>query len=94
MSLSGLAYAGLEQTINSYLALDPAAQRRMAELYGKVIAFELLGLDQTLYFIPGPGRLQVRHRRLRPGAGVRGGGASLPFDPVEPEGLSLKCFLS
>ena len=59
MSLSGLAYASLEQSLNSYLGLDPIAQKKMAQLHGKVIAFEIEGLGQTLYFIPGPAQLQI-----------------------------------
>ncbi|OOZ37162.1 ubiquinone biosynthesis accessory factor UbiJ [Solemya velesiana gill symbiont] len=59
MSISGLAYATLEEAINRYLALDPAAREKMAGLYGKVIAFELMGLGQTLYLVPSPNRLQV-----------------------------------
>jgi len=62
MSISGLAYAGLEGAINRYLALDPVAQQQVAALHGRVIAFELLGLGQTLYLIPGPDRLQVLSR--------------------------------
>ena len=59
MSISGLAYAGLEEAINRYIALDPEAQAQIARLYGRVIAFELVGIGQTLYLIPGPSRLQV-----------------------------------
>ncbi|MES9966321.1 MAG: SCP2 sterol-binding domain-containing protein [Sedimenticola sp.] len=59
MSTSGLAYATLEEAVNRYLALDPDAQAEMVKLYGKVIAFELVGLGQTLYLVPSPNRLQV-----------------------------------
>lgn len=62
MSLSGVATAGLEQALNRYLRLDPAAADRMARLHGKVIAFELAGLGQTLYLIPTPSGVQVLSR--------------------------------
>lgn len=59
MSLSGVAIAGLEQAFNRYLNLDPAAAAKMARLHGKVIAFELSGLNQTIYLIPGPAGVQL-----------------------------------
>jgi ubiquinone biosynthesis protein UbiJ len=59
MSFSGLVYAGLEEAVNRYLAMDPQARDQMAGLHGKVIAFEILGTGMTLYLVPGPGRLQV-----------------------------------
>ena len=59
MSMSGLAYATLEEAINRYLSLDPAAREQMTGLYGRVIAFELVGLGLTLYLVPSPNRLQV-----------------------------------
>ncbi|WP_037374626.1 SCP2 domain-containing protein [Sedimenticola selenatireducens] len=62
MSLSGVATAGLEQALNQYLNLDPAASAKMARLHGKVIAFELAGLGQTLYLIPGPSGVQIFSR--------------------------------
>lgn len=62
MSLSGVALAGLEQAFNQYLQLDPAAAARMARLHGRVIAFELSGLDQTVYLIPGPAGVQLFSR--------------------------------
>ncbi|MCW8904894.1 ubiquinone biosynthesis accessory factor UbiJ [Sedimenticola sp.] len=62
MSLSGVATASLEQALNQYLNLDPAASAKMARLHGKVIAFELAGLGQTLYLIPGPSGVQIFSR--------------------------------
>jgi len=59
MSLSALALTGLEQALNRYLRLDPAAARRMQKLHGRVIAIELAGLEQTLYLVPGPAGIQV-----------------------------------
>lgn len=59
MSLSALVIASLEQAINSYLNMDPQVRERMGELHGLVIAFELEGLGQTLYLIPGRNRQQI-----------------------------------
>ncbi|HHH39683.1 MAG TPA: sterol-binding protein [Sedimenticola sp.] len=62
MSLSELAWAGLEATVNRLLALDPVARKQLAEMHGRVIAFEVLGTGQTLYLVPGPARLQILSR--------------------------------
>ncbi|MEW7978229.1 MAG: SCP2 sterol-binding domain-containing protein [Candidatus Sedimenticola endophacoides] len=62
MSISALAYAGLEEALNRYLDLDPATRREIAALHGRVIAFELTGLGHTLYLVPGPDRLRVLAR--------------------------------
>lgn len=62
MSISELAYAGLEESINRYLALDPNVRERLARLHGKVIGFEISGTGQTIYLIPGPSRLQLLSR--------------------------------
>jgi ubiquinone biosynthesis protein UbiJ len=59
MSLSAIVIAGLEQAVNAYLDMDPQARERMGELHGRVIAFELEGLGQKLYLIPGQNRLQI-----------------------------------
>ena len=59
MTFSGVAYAGLEEAINRYLRLDPGTSARMAQLHGRVIAFEVVGLGRTLYLIPTPSRLLV-----------------------------------
>jgi len=59
MSLSALVIASLEQAVNVYLDMDPPARQQMGELHGRVIAFELEGLDQRLYLIPGQNRLQI-----------------------------------
>jgi len=59
MSISALVIAGLEQAINTYLDMDLQARERMAELHGRVIAFELEGLGRKLYLIPGRNRLQI-----------------------------------
>ncbi len=73
MSLSGVTTAGIEQVLNRYLHLDPAAAAKMARLHGKVIAFELIGLGQTLYLIPGPAGVQLfSHHEDPPDCTLRG----------------------
>jgi ubiquinone biosynthesis protein UbiJ len=62
MSVTELAYAGLEEAINQRLALNPAAKERMGQLHGRVIALELQGFNTTLFFIPAPDRLQLLAR--------------------------------
>ena len=59
MSISTLAYAGLEAAINGFLDLDDTARKQMAKLHGRVIAIELLGLARTIYLVPGPKSIQV-----------------------------------
>lgn len=59
MSISDLAYASLEQALNRYIALDPEARQRLAQLHGRVIGIEVLGTGVRLYLIPGPARLQL-----------------------------------
>lgn len=62
MRLSAVAVAGLEQAFNQYLNLDANTRSQMARLHGKVIAFALVGLGQTLYLIPGPSGVQIFSR--------------------------------
>ncbi|MGV6826881.1 MAG: ubiquinone biosynthesis accessory factor UbiJ [bacterium] len=60
MQLPGIATAGLEQTIQALLALDPVARQQLAELHGRTIAIALRGIGLTLYFVPGEnGNLQL-----------------------------------
>ena len=59
MSISALAYAGLEEALNRYLDLDTDTGRQMEKLHGRVIAFEILGLARNIYLVPGPGRVQI-----------------------------------
>ncbi|MCP4283356.1 MAG: sterol-binding protein [Gammaproteobacteria bacterium] len=59
MSISALAYAGLEAVLNNYLDLDAATRKQISTLHGRVIAFEILGLARTIYLVPGPGKVQV-----------------------------------
>ncbi len=49
-----MALGGLEAVLNRYLALDPTAIERVAELQERVICIEVLGLGLRLYLVPGP----------------------------------------
>ncbi len=51
--------AAIEAAFNRYLALDPAALRRVGRLEGRVIAIELTGLDICLFLLPGRDGVQV-----------------------------------
>lgn len=57
--LPTVATAALEAALNRYLALDPDTLARMAELEGRVIGLHWRGTDLSLYFLPGPGGVQV-----------------------------------
>jgi ubiquinone biosynthesis accessory factor UbiJ len=59
MSISDLAYAGLEQAINQHIASDPGARGQMAQLHGRIIAIEILGPGQTIFLVPGPELTQL-----------------------------------
>ena len=53
------ALAGLEATLNGYLALDPEGAARATGLHGKVILIEVAGFGARLYLIPGPAGVQL-----------------------------------
>lgn len=53
MSLPQFFTASLETALNKYLALDPDIMQRFADLEGRVVAIEILGLNETLYLFPG-----------------------------------------
>jgi len=59
MSIPELAYAGLEEALNQYIALDPKTAAELAKLHGRAILLEVSGSEIQLFLIPGPGRLQV-----------------------------------
>lgn len=59
MSISDLTYAGLEQAINQHIAMDAAAQAKMAQLHGRVICLEVLGTGHNIYLIPGVEMVQL-----------------------------------
>jgi len=45
--------SAVETAINNYIALDPVAAKRFAELEGRVVGIELRGLDMQLFLLPG-----------------------------------------
>ena len=53
MTLTAVALSGLEAALNRYLALDPAASERLAELEGQLICIEVLGLGLRIFLSPG-----------------------------------------
>ena len=59
MSVPALVLAGLEITLNRYLALDPETLSRLAGMTGKLIAVELRGVGITLYMAPHSGGIQL-----------------------------------
>ena len=52
MDFAQLLIAGIESALNRYVALDPQALNRFSALDGKVIAIEILGLNQTISLFP------------------------------------------
>jgi ubiquinone biosynthesis protein UbiJ len=60
MTTRDLALAGIEQAVNTVIAMDPAAAGRLAQLHGRVIAIRLTGIGLELFFVPAAdGRLQL-----------------------------------
>ena len=53
MSLPQIFIATLENAFNQYLSLDPDALSRFADMEGKVIAIDIVGLNQSVYLFPG-----------------------------------------
>lgn len=53
MSLPQIITATIETAFNRYLLLDPAAMPKFSKMEGKVIAIDILGINQKLYFFPG-----------------------------------------
>lgn len=50
----------LELALNRFLALDPEAKPRLAEIEGRVLRIEVLGLGLELFLLPGDGAIRVR----------------------------------
>lgn len=60
MSTRDLILAGIEQSINGLLQMDPGAGKKLAVLHGRVVAIHFRGIELTLFFVPDQrGRLQV-----------------------------------
>ena len=70
--------AALETALNLYLRQDPAALARCSALEGKVVALDIVGLDMSLYFLPGADGIQVAgHYEGEPDTRLRGSPLSL-----------------
>jgi len=73
MQLPASAISGLEAVINRYLRLDPDIGSRMATLSGRSIGIDLVGLDLTLFIIPGEHGIQLKdHLEGEPDTVLRG----------------------
>ncbi len=59
MSLPEVFIATLENAFNQYLSLDPEALPRFESMEGKVIAVEILGLNESVYLFPGADSIMV-----------------------------------
>ncbi len=62
MSAEDALVAPLEAALNRLLALDPEARRDLADLQGRVIRFDILGLGLQLWLVPGAQGVQVYPR--------------------------------
>lgn len=59
MSMPQVFIASIETLINQYLSLDPHALDQLADMEGKVIAIDIAGINESLYFFPGMDGLMV-----------------------------------
>lgn len=59
MNLPVIMTATMETALNRTIALDSQAKTAMGQLQGKVIAIDILGLDISLYILPGVERIHV-----------------------------------
>lgn len=94
--LAGLT-ATAERALNGYLDLDPQSRARLAALEGGVVALQVDGLGQTLFFVPGEDRMQVMLRfDARPDTLIRGSPLALARLGIAgettrlPEGVHLE----
>ena len=62
MPILNTSLALFEEVLNRYLRLDPETQAQLTPLAGRVIGVEIAGPDLRLYFVPGPGGIQVLGR--------------------------------
>jgi len=59
VNLPVIITAALESALNRYIELDPDGTSNMSRMQGKVIAIDILGLDMSLYVIPGSQHIHV-----------------------------------
>ncbi len=65
-SVTETAIAWLDAAINRYLSLDPEVQEKLAALEGRVIAVQITGVNQTLYFFPHQAGMNVAEQYQGP----------------------------
>ncbi len=66
MSAADIFASGVELALNRCLAYDPSTLPRLAQLSGKTIALELVGLGVTVYVEPIAEKVRVLARSERP----------------------------
>lgn len=59
MSLPQFVIASFETAFNQYITLDPEAMPRFEDMEGRVIAIEIIGLNETLYLFPASDGIMV-----------------------------------
>ena len=59
MSLPQIITATFETAFNQYLSLDPDILHKFSNMEGKVIAIDILGLNQSLYLFPGEDGMMI-----------------------------------
>lgn len=78
--LPGLLAGAVEGILNRAIAIDPGASRLLAPIRGKLLKFELTGLNIDLFFVAGDRDLQVTAENgpgASPGTTISGTPAAL-----------------
>lgn len=90
MSIAGIFAAGLEAALNRVLDYDPGVRARLAALDGKVLAFDLTGLNVRAWLLPEQGRLRVlAHCELAPDVTLSGSPLAFARLGAEPDTSEL-----
>ena len=61
MNLKALLAWSIESALNAYLGMDPEAVAGMERLMGRVIGFEVTGINFVLFCVPAADRVQILH---------------------------------
>lgn len=59
MNLPQIIIATVETAFNQYISLDPDALPEFEKLEGKIIAIDIIGINQSLYLFPGDDGIMV-----------------------------------
>ena len=59
MNLPQIITATFETAFNQYLLLDPEVLKKFSGMEGKIIAIDILGLNQKLYLFPGEDGIMI-----------------------------------